>query len=246
MMKEVITLNRKEFLEILRDYLKQHFSENELNDIIRDYEEYFVDGEIEGKSDLETIAALGSPKFIANDLISQMKDKDNNDKKDKIEKTYINLKNKTKEMFFKSKSYIEEKLTPDSQKKGSLSNKAVSIILFLLSLALIMPAFSIILFMVAVAAVLIISLIFFVIAIPLMISVTWPSPQISCFFIFISMAFIGFQILSWQIFVFIVRLMRKIYRRYINWIKTRKIYVDADIRKEEINLNKNQGGKEHE
>ena len=61
-----------------------------------------------------------------------------------------------------------------------------------------------------------------------------------------SMAFIGFQILSWQIFVFVVRLMRKVYRRYINWIKTRKIYVDADIRKEEINSNKNKGGKEHE
>lgn len=239
-------MNRKEFLDILRDYLKKYFSENELNDIIRDYEEYFVDGEIEGKSDLETIAALGSPKSIANDLISQMKDKDNNDKKDKIEKMYINLKNKTKEMFFKSKSYIEEKLTPDSQKKGSLSNKAVSIILFLLSLALIIPAFGIVLFMVSVAAVLIMSLIIFVTAIPLMVSFAWPSPEIVCFFIFMSMAFIGFQILSWQIFVFVVRLMRKVYRRYINWIKTRKIYVDADIRKEEINSNKNQGGKEHE
>ena len=96
-------MNRKEFLDILRDYLKKYFSENELNDIIRDYEEYFVDGEIEGKSDLETIAALGSPKSIANDLISQMKDKDNNDKKDKIEKIYINLKKKQKKYFLKVK-----------------------------------------------------------------------------------------------------------------------------------------------
>ena len=165
---------------------------------------------------------------------------------DKIEKIYINLKNKTKEIFFKSKNYIEEKLTPDSQKKGSLSNKAVSIILFLLSLALIIPAFGIVLFMVSVAAVLIMSLIIFVTAIPLMVSFAWPSPEIVCFFIFMSMAFIGFQILSWQIFVFVVRLMRKVYRRYINWIKTRKIYVDADIRKEVINSNKNKGGKEHE
>ena len=177
-------MNRKEFLDILRDYLKKYFSENELNDIIRDYEEYFVDGEIEGKSDLETIAALGSPKSIANDLISQMKDKDNNDKKDKIEKMYINLKNKTKEIFFKSKNYIEEKLTPDSQKKGSLSNKAVSIILFLLSLALIIPAFGIVLFMVSVAAVLIMSLIIFVTAIPLMVSFAWPFTRDSLFFHF--------------------------------------------------------------
>ena len=79
-------MNRKEFLDILRDYLRKDFSEDDINDIIRDYEEYFVDGELEGKSDLETIAGLGSPKSIAKDLISQIKDKEEiNNKKDKID-----------------------------------------------------------------------------------------------------------------------------------------------------------------
>ena len=42
--KEVTILNKSEFLEILKDYLGKDFSEYEVNDILRDYEEYFVDG----------------------------------------------------------------------------------------------------------------------------------------------------------------------------------------------------------
>lgn len=43
-------MKKEDFLEILRDYLKKDFSEDEVMDILRDYEEYFVDGIIEGKS----------------------------------------------------------------------------------------------------------------------------------------------------------------------------------------------------
>ena len=70
--KEVRILNKNEFLEILKDYLRKDFSDDEVNDILRDYEEYFVDGLIEGKSDMEIISALGSPKAIAKELISQV------------------------------------------------------------------------------------------------------------------------------------------------------------------------------
>ena len=59
-------MKKEDFLEILRDYLKKGFSEDEVMDILRDYEEYFVDGIIEGKSEIEIIQSLGSPKEIAN------------------------------------------------------------------------------------------------------------------------------------------------------------------------------------
>ena len=61
-------MKKEDFLEILRDYLKKGFSEDEVMDILRDYEEYFVDGIIEGKSEIEIISSLGSPKEIANEL----------------------------------------------------------------------------------------------------------------------------------------------------------------------------------
>lgn len=238
-------MNRKEFLDILRDYLKKNFSEDEINDIIRDYEEYFVNGEMEGKSDLDTIAALGSPKSIAKDLINQInEDESKNTKKDKIEDIFIKSKRKIKEYFFNCKDFLEEKLTPSLSDNNSLSNKGVSLILFLLSLVLIIPAFIIVCFMASIAGLLALSLITFLVTIPLMISFSWAAPEIACFFIFLSIAFIGFQILAWQVFVFIVKYMKKIYKTYINWIKTRKIYINASKLKE--NMKEYKGGKDNE
>ena len=237
-------MNRKEFLDILRDYLKKDFSEDEINDIIRDYEEYFVNGEMEGKSDLDTIAALGSPKSIAKDLINQInEDESKNIKKDKIEDIFIKSKRKIKEYFFNCKDFLEEKLTPSLSDNNSLSNKGVSLILFLLSLVLIIPAFIIVCFMASIAGLLALSLITFLVTIPLMISFSWAAPEIACFFIFLSIAFIGFQI-AWQVFVFIVKYMKKIYKTYINWIKTRKIYINASKLKE--NMKEYKGGKDNE
>ena len=238
-------MNRKEFLDILRDYLKKDFSEDEINDIIRDYEEYFVNGEMEGKSDLDTIAALGSPKSIAKDLINQInEDESKNTKKDKIEDIFIKSKRKIKEYFFNCKDFLEEKLTPSLSDNNSLSNKGVSLILFLLSLVLIIPAFIIVCFMASIAGLLALSLITFLVTIPLMISFSWAAPEIACFFIFLSIAFIGFQILAWQVFIFVVKYMKKIYKTYINWIKTRKIYINASKLKE--NMKEYKGGKDNE
>lgn len=240
-------MNRKEFLDILRDYLKKDFSEDEINDIIRDYEEYFINGEMEGKSDLDTIAALGSPKSIAKDLINQInEDESKNTKKDKIEDIFIKSKRKIKEYFFNCKDFLEEKLTPNLSNNNSLSNKGVSLILFLLSLLLIIPAFMAVCFMASVAGMLALSLITFLVTIPLMISFSWAASEIACFFVFLSIAFIGFQILAWQVFVFVVKYMKKIYRTYINWVKTRKIYINASKSKENMNMEEYKGGKDNE
>lgn len=64
-----MNLNKIEFFEILKDYLKKDFFESEVNDILRDYEEYFVDGFIEGKSDMEIIVLFGLLKFIVKEFI---------------------------------------------------------------------------------------------------------------------------------------------------------------------------------
>lgn len=240
-------MNRKEFLDILRDYLKKDFSEDEINDIIRDYEEYFVNGEIEGKSDLDTIAALGSPKSIARDLINQIKeDGSKSNKKYKIEDIFIKSKRKIKEYCFKCKDFFEEKLTPSLNTNNSLSNKGIKIVLFLLSLALVVPAFIAVCFMAFIAGMLALTLIIFLITIPLMISFSWSAPEIAFFFIFLSIAFIGFQILAWQVFVLIVKYMKKIYKTYINWVKTRKIYINANESKENMNMKTYKGGKDNE
>ena len=55
-------MTKNDFLDILRDYLKGTFSELEINDILRDYEEFFLNGELQGKSNEEIIKSLASPK----------------------------------------------------------------------------------------------------------------------------------------------------------------------------------------
>ena len=76
-------MKKEDFLDILRDYLKKDFSEDEITDILRDYEEYFVDGIIEGKSEIEIIESLGSPKEIASELLAQSNIKGENKEKSK-------------------------------------------------------------------------------------------------------------------------------------------------------------------
>lgn len=249
-------MNKSEFLEILKDYLKKDFSEDEVNDILRDYEEYFVDGIIEGKSDMEIISALGSPKSIANDLVSQMKSKDENKKfkngkfTNELSDKYEQLKIKSKNSFRKSKNYVSEKLTPDLKNKDSkLSTKLIKIILVMLSLLILIPAFILVMFMIPIGIALVSSVLAFVVAIPFVVNFISSVPEIATVVIFSGILFIGCEIIAWQIFTLIIKLFKKSCKTYINWLKTRNIYINArekqdkfEYKEEEANYDENGKG----
>lgn len=244
-------MNKNEFLEILKDYLRKDFSDDEVNDILRDYEEYFVDGLIEGKSDMEIISALGSPKAIAKELISQIKEKDeskqlkNNKTINHFSDEYKKLKIKAKDKFSKGKSYISEKLTPDLYKKNSkLSTRAIKIVLFLLSLFLLIPAFTFVVTMVCIGITLATSLIVFLVAMPFIIKFVWAVPEITSVVVFASIFIIGCEIIIWQIYLFFIRFFRRLYKQYINWLKTRNIYINASEKKDKNENNDNWEGED--
>ncbi|MCI9975481.1 DUF1700 domain-containing protein [Clostridioides difficile] len=246
-----MNLNKTEFLEILKDYLKKDFSESEVNDILRDYEEYFVDGLIEGKSDMEIIASLGSPKSIARELILQTKEKDTeeekiintdvlNDKfskfKSDMKKGYSILKDEAKEKYNKSKENINDKLTPSIEEGvGGLSRQVIKVLLVALSLFLIIPAFAFVCAIVSVAIGLICTLIAFVISIPFVIKFITMVPDITMFCIFAIIAFVGLEILAWQILLFVIKLGKQLVGSYINWIKRKNIYINANEKMEKRN-----------
>ncbi|CZR96674.1 MULTISPECIES: DUF1700 domain-containing protein [Clostridioides] len=246
-----MNLNKTEFLEILKDYLKKDFSESEVNDILRDYEEYFVDGLIEGKSDMEIIASLGSPKSIARELILQTKEKDTeeekiintdvlNDKfskfKSDMKKGYSILKDEAKEKYNKSKENINDKLTPSIEEGvGGLSRQVIKVLLVALSLFLIIPAFAFVCAIVSVAIGLICTLIAFVISIPFVIKFITMVPDITMFCIFAIIAFVGLEILAWQILLFVIKLGKQLVSSYINWIKRKNIYINANEKMEKRN-----------
>ena len=110
-------MRKEDFLEILKDYLKKDFSEDEIIDILRDYEEYFVNGAIEGKSEMEIISSLGSPKEIANELLAQSNIKNENKAKGKLESFFIDIKGRFKSWLNRFKVNLNDKNHVASRKK---------------------------------------------------------------------------------------------------------------------------------
>ena len=64
-------MSRYEYLKTLESHLRLSLSRSEINDILRDYGEYFNEGENQGKSEWEIIAKLGDPKEVAQQIISE-------------------------------------------------------------------------------------------------------------------------------------------------------------------------------
>lgn len=62
-------MTKEHFLQALNEQL-QKLPNDERQEILRDYEEYFEAAKLEGKSDAEVLASLGSPKQIAKELLA--------------------------------------------------------------------------------------------------------------------------------------------------------------------------------
>ncbi|CEN26763.1 membrane protein [[Clostridium] sordellii] len=228
-------LNKKEFLEILKDYLSNHFSQDEVNDILRDYEEYFIDGEIEGKSDIQIIESLGSPKSIVRDLVGEMKESKinyNNKRFDRIHDSLSQIKLRTKETFYKTKDVINNKLTPNLKSdEDGLSTKLIKFLLAGLSFILLIIWIIFILVMVSAG----ITIVALNIAFIALIGTSGPlfalDLSIALLIVFISIGIIGFDILGIQVYLYILKLGKTLYKRYMHWLKNKKKYIVAKERK---------------
>lgn len=220
-------MKKEDFLEILKDYLKKGFSEDEIIDILRDYEEYFIDGAIEGKSEIEIISSLGSPKEIANELLYEDNIKKENKVKGKLESFFIEAKGKLKSELNKFKVNLDDKNHIKSRKK-------IEVLQILITIILIPIAFSIAISTIGVGISLVASLIAFIIGTPFAISLMNVMPEIKMVIIFGFIAYIGLEILMWQLFIVVVRLEKKALKAYITWLKTNKLYIDGSIKKEKL------------
>ena len=92
-------MNKVEYLDVLNDYLLKYYSEEESLDILRDYEEYFLNGKLDGKTEQEIILELGSPKIIVQELRAEEK---NVSKKQGV---FLNLSKKFDRWFEKGLSF---------------------------------------------------------------------------------------------------------------------------------------------
>ena len=223
-------MNKKDFLEILKDYLKGTFSEMEINDILRDYEEFFLNGELEGKSDEEIIKNLGSPKAIAKELIEEIKggtseNKNGDEVKEKInreaKKAWKNVKYASQKAGKKGKEFLDSSTIVN----GDISGAAVKGIIFVITCLLIIPSFTVIMtmivsglgligFTVGNIAAYIGTFIFFGIG-----------NSIGFFGLFISIGWTGLVILLWLLYCLVWKALKHLVVVYISWIKKRNMYV---------------------
>ena len=65
-------MNKLDYLNQLESILKkQHMSKADIDDIIRDYAEFFEEGRRQGQSDGEISAKLGSPELVAQQILEE-------------------------------------------------------------------------------------------------------------------------------------------------------------------------------
>ena len=220
-------MRKEDFLEILKDYLKKGFSEDEVIDILRDYEEYFVNGTIEGKSEIEIISSLGSPKEIANELLFESNIKNENKAIGKLEGFFTDIKGKFKSWLNRFKVNLNDKNHVKSRKK-------IEAMQILITIILIPIAFSIVTSTIAYGVSLIASVLAMIIGAPFAISLMNVMPEIKMVIIFGFIAYVGLEILMWQLFILVVKLEKKGLKIYLTWLKTNKLYIDGSIKKEKM------------
>lgn len=72
-------MKQSEFIQELKANLAERLNEQELADILSDYESFFTSGREEGRTDDQISQALGSPTFLAQSLLEEQ-----NGKNDKV------------------------------------------------------------------------------------------------------------------------------------------------------------------
>ena len=121
-------MTKESYLQALENLLKKHLSKSEINDILRDYGEYFDDGRRQNKTDTEISAKLGDPEIIAQQFIEEIGNENNKENKKEIidqvlhsmkegtGKAFTTLKKETSKTFHTASDKIK-----NSEKQSNLN-----------------------------------------------------------------------------------------------------------------------------
>lgn len=219
-------MKKDDFLDILRDYLKDKFNPYEIENIICEYESYFLRGYLDHKKDIEIIDTLKSPKIIAEELFRQKKYENIKEEKLKniIKRRYIYAKQSLNGLYRRLKKYMDDKLTADIHSYKKLNNISKKFTIYIISFLLFFIYFVLISMIILIS---ILSIIFSVSLILILIEgikfyahIT----QISWLLFFILIFCIGCEILFWQMFISIIKVILIGIKKYCNWLKIKGIY----------------------
>ncbi|MEF9934669.1 MAG: DUF1700 domain-containing protein [Clostridium sp.] len=231
-------MTKQEFLDILRDYLRGYFTLAEISDILRDYEEYFLNGELEGKSEKQVIESLGSPKSIAEDLIREIKGDVPLNDEGTIYNDMRSLGSSFIELLKKAGKKVSGFLSSSDIINGKIPTWVVKLLLVILTLC-ILP------FVLSVVGGMIISIVGLILGtctslVGLVSSFVFIGTDgaIGWFIFFIALVGIGVMIALWTMFIAIYKLLKLGYIRYSSWVKTRCMYIKVKNKKDNIMASK--------
>lgn len=228
-------MSKVEFLDILQDYLTGNFSESDIIDILRDYEEFFINGELEGKSQENICKMLGSPKRVAKELIREMKGATKEETRSFVKENLDELKKNGRIYFNKANKKVGKFLNSDSIINGSRSSTCVKTIIYIATGMLILlglfmiPVFIVITFGLIVGS--LVNVLGYIGGI-LLFSV---NNYIAITCIFGSIFLTGLIILGWTIYVNIIKYIKIFIVKYKGWIKKKFMYLRASNTKKRGN-----------
>lgn len=111
-------MNKKEYMDILMDYLSDGVTTEEKKEILRDVDEMIEDGKLSGCSEESVVSKLGSPKELVREIKGEdfeiiedsiINKKELDRKLDKIKKSSNSIWEKCKEKFIETKEKVLNK-----------------------------------------------------------------------------------------------------------------------------------------
>lgn len=222
-------MNKVEYLDMLKDYLMKYYSEEEIFEILRDYEEYFVNGKLDGKTDSEIILELGSPKKIVLDLIEE----------DGVEKNdlFSNLKDRFYKWydrrFFekvqkKSSEIVDEGKTVVKRNKSTISFIFTNILLLFLHFIMFCIVMTLVCFLISMVLLTIAGVVTAIVLTPVTINGLSFLTMSYAWIIFPILLAIGLFILMSILIYYFSKFLYKFILEYINWVKVQMMYKRAE------------------
>lgn len=137
--KQNITMRRQEFIKELRENLFG-LSEEDINEIVEDYEEHFKIGKKKKRKESEIAKSLGNPKEIAREAKKELIG-DKSPIKEGLREVWINLKATSKEAYKTLKNIIKKNDSKTSNKpaKNKRINAWAIVGVILLNILFIIP-----------------------------------------------------------------------------------------------------------
>lgn len=218
-------MTKVEYLDMLKDYLMKYYSDEEIFEILRDYEEYFLNGKLDGKSEDEIILELGSPKKIVKDLVEEDGVKKESFFSRWRDKFYSWYDNRFFERVQKNgNSLVNETGKAVKNNKSTISFIFTNIILIVLHFIVFSVVMTLAGFLISMVMLTVVGVVSAILLTPITINGLGFLSMSNAWIIFPILLAIGLFIIMSILIYYFGKFLYKFILEYINWVKVQMMY----------------------